>query len=893
MNYRFFTLYIVLLLFFQQSNNLHAQTALCKPIITKYTSMDDCLTNLSFEDIDNGSSDFDTFNLSQFQFFGPDTFTVTLTVSKLTGGTSSCESTLYVVDNVKPILYVLNNVFLKLDTNSQLLLTAEMFDAGSYDNCSGISHFTFEPSIVTCQEVSPLQIEITVFDHSGNSDIAVVDANLSNAQNSGTHLTCNDIVTIKLAENESQKIYPNMVLEGGPYKCWDQYSLEISENNVVRPNDFVDNQDVHKDLVIRVTHIGTNNSCWSILKVVSIVCDSLVICDTKSRCDSIGNCATGHSLSDDVEWPCDVLLTNLPHAVFNNPTPEVLAEYTQQDLSDFMPLLYEGLVDCSSSVGIGYQDLVFNSGNGKNIQRNWSVVHWSSGANYSYQQQLVLNNPGPHVCQICDFLPWDSAITDCGNGHSLDDAIEWPADVLLNNTRFSPIDLTYEAGFDWQNIQPFLREECKATYKIQYTDDITFTSIDSVHVDRNWEIVNVFTGSIHVYTQKIKVSNPPQDMAKVCVRQRTGNVLHDVTLYQGNTIDLGPCVEFPIDPAYTTITPTKVSSDYLEGIDLGDLILMREQILGIKQLSITQVLSGDFNGVHGVTTLDAVLLTKLINGETVNLTNWPSPWKFLYNDFNLLANKQWRNYTALTPANVKYYGQHFIGYKLGDLNNSYVENGIQPIPVDITDVLVTSGEKYNVPVFASKDMTIKGFQFKILKTLSAKINNITSTLFPNVEWVEYNDYISVLAYDNDHFTLANIDKGDLVFTIEVEALKNDVLHSSLQFYDKNHNNFIGATNYEPIPFEFLYDNIITVGSKTISLDDLSIYPNPATESIVIKGLDGSTYSVDMLDMVGQTIQQQTVQQDESISIGHLLPGMYLLRIKSKNGTLKMVKFLKI
>ncbi|MBK8819900.1 MAG: hypothetical protein IPN49_12745 [Saprospiraceae bacterium] len=43
-----------------------------------------------------------------------------------------------------------------------------MFDARSFDNCTGISHITVTPSVVTCNDVSPKTVEVRVYDNAGN-----------------------------------------------------------------------------------------------------------------------------------------------------------------------------------------------------------------------------------------------------------------------------------------------------------------------------------------------------------------------------------------------------------------------------------------------------------------------------------------------------------------------------------------------------------------------------------------------------------------------------------------------------------------------------------------------------------------------------------------------------
>jgi hypothetical protein len=67
---------------------------------------------------------------------------------------------------------------------------------------------------------------------------------------------------------------------------------------------------------------------------------------------------------------------------------------------------------------------------------------------------------------------------------------------------------------------------------------------------------------------------------------------------------------------------------------------------------------------------------------------------------------------------------------------------------------------------------------------------------------------------------------------------------------------------------------------------IRIYPNPVSESFRIDGLTAPT-PITVMDISGKTLLQQTVKGDESISVGYLPKGIYLIRV---NGiTAKIIK----
>lgn len=870
--------------------NMSAQTALCKTQVTKSTGSSNCLASITFEDIDNGSTNYNSYSLSQLVFPLPGTYSVTLTVSNANGSTSSCMSTLIVSDDVKPIPYVKSQVYVKLNMDNTKTLTPEMFDAGSFDNCTGISHITVTPSVVTCNDVSPKTVEVRVYDNAGNWDYATTSVNLSNAQNSVQSLACNAEILVVLSEGETREIFTNELLEGGPYKCWQEYDLDILENNVARSNNFVTSADVQKNIIARVKDITTNNTCWATITVVGPDCAELNICDTKSRCNAEGDCTSGHSLTDDVEWPCDLDIVDVPFDIFNNPTPLALANFTGKDIDELQPFIFNGDILCNAAVSKAYYDTFVTSGGGRLINRTWTVIHWASSQSYSFVQKISMNSPVANNCEICDTLAWNTPITDCSRGHSNTDAVEWPGDLTVTSKRVSPVDLSYEPGINPNDVKPVLSENCTSYFLSSYSDVIYDFTPDSILVERTWSLLNTMKGVEYSYIQRINILNPIQNgNVKVCVRQLNGNALNDVELYPGNVIETGPCKEFEFDPSNTLVKPFKASTDYLAGVDLADLILLYEHILAIRTLEPSQVLSGDINGTGGVSTLDMVLLTKMINGETVNLSNWPSPWKFMYQDlYPSLQNA--RNQVTLQSFNAPLTGYHFIGYKLGDINNSYFESNLQTIPVDVIDEIITAGETYTTAVYSNDDINANGIQFKIHKNGKAEIKEVKSSFFEKFTITEYDTYYSVIG-TNPNYAATNIKVSDVFLNITFEALQNSILSDALILMEGNHNKFILSGSYASQPFEISFEDIISSNQNISIHKGISVYPNPATDYIHIKGLVKDT-QVELYDINGNQMTHCISKKEETLDVSRLIPGVYVVKATMPEGKTESIRFIK-
>lgn len=883
-----FNLFVFLLIW--TGIKLEAQTALCKSQITKSTADNSCLASVTFADIDDGSSDFDTYSLSATELSGPGNFPVTLTVTDIMGNTASCESIVVVADVTPPVPYVRSQVYVRLNMDNTQTLTPDMFDAGSFDNCSGISYMTVTPNVVSCNDISPVMVEVRVYDNAGNWDFATTSVNLSNAQNSVQTLACNADIVVALSEGESREILTNQVLEGGPYKCWEEYDLDILENNRVRPDNVVSSADVQKNLVARVKDITTNLTCWASIRVIGSSCSQLYICDTKSRCDTVGDCQTGHSLSDDVEWPCDQLIAHVPVHVFNNPTPQALADFTGQHIDELEPFLYNGDSLCNQAVSKAYSDTYVTSGGGRLINRMWTVIHWASAQTYSYVQKISMNSPVVQNCSICDYLAWNTPFTDCVGGHSDTDAVEWPGDLMLTAMRASPVDLSYEPGILANDVKPILSEDCQAYYQTSYSDAVFEFSVDSILIERTWLLLNTSTNVSYSYTQNIYVLNPlPIGDVKVCVRQLNEKPLNDVVLYPGNVIETGPCKEFDYNPAFTLVKPSKASTDYLAGVDLADLILLLEHILGIRTLEPSQVLSGDFNRNGFLSTLDVVLLTKMINGEQVDLSQWPSPWEFMYEDL-YPSLKNIRNQVTLQSFNTPLNGHHFIGYKLGDVNNSYLENNLPTIPVQVFDEVITSGESYTTPFYSNNNINAIGIQFKIRKTGKTEIKEVKSSFFEKFDITEYDTYYSIIGY-NQNYASTNIEVGDLFLNITIKALQNSILSEALTLFDENHNKFILAESYAALPFEVTFEDVISSNKDVHFAREISVFPNPAFDKLYIKGLT-SDIQTEILNMSGVIVLQSQGPQGDMLDISAFAPGVYILKLISPEGFTQSRRFVK-
>ena len=122
-----------------------------------------------------------------------------------------------------------------------------------------------------CKENSPYTVVYRVEDAQGLPATCSFTITINPFQNAIQSLICNDQVQISLDPDCSATIGADQVLEGGPYRCYDDYLVELDktlpfgngqwELPVLGPGD------VGKTYQVRVTDPLTGNKCWGNITV--------------------------------------------------------------------------------------------------------------------------------------------------------------------------------------------------------------------------------------------------------------------------------------------------------------------------------------------------------------------------------------------------------------------------------------------------------------------------------------------------------------------------------------------------------------------------------------------------------------------------------------------------
>ena len=186
-----------------------APMAVCQDVIVELNTDGNAIIDASL--IDNGSTDNCMgnliFSLSQTDFScmdlvnGAETILpITLMVTDDIGSIGSCIANITLVDNIAPIV-ACQDIIVGLDENGEAIITADMLDNGSTDNCMGALTFSLSQSVFSCDDLAgPVAVTLTVTDASNNFSTCI--ANVTIEDNIPPMLNCPIDNVIQLGASE-------------------------------------------------------------------------------------------------------------------------------------------------------------------------------------------------------------------------------------------------------------------------------------------------------------------------------------------------------------------------------------------------------------------------------------------------------------------------------------------------------------------------------------------------------------------------------------------------------------------------------------------------------------------------------------------------------------------
>ncbi|NOT36154.1 MAG: HYR domain-containing protein [Saprospiraceae bacterium] len=196
---------------------------------------------------------------------------VTLIVTDPCGASNSCAATVTVLDTVRPVI-TCKDVTINLqpgDCQGRLY-----YVPSATDNCSVamvIAEDTAKYGSGKFIDKGVHTVCYMAMDQSGNTSRCCSKITVMPYQGATKALACNNEIQLSLDQNCRVTVRPEMALEGGPYKCYEEYVVRIQlwaggpfiDRDQNLPGVQLDGRDIGKEFKITVVDTATGNSCWS------------------------------------------------------------------------------------------------------------------------------------------------------------------------------------------------------------------------------------------------------------------------------------------------------------------------------------------------------------------------------------------------------------------------------------------------------------------------------------------------------------------------------------------------------------------------------------------------------------------------------------------------------
>ena len=145
------------------------------------------------------------------------------------------------------------------------------------------------------------------------------------------------------------------------------------------------------------------------------------------------------------------------------------------------------------------------------------------------------------------------------------------------------------------------------------------------------------------------------------------------------------------------------------------------------------------------------------------------------------------------------------------------------------------------------------------------------------------DTVNVYSFDS-------LSNSWVPFTMDLVSYNSSNLPDTLFEYDYNFISFPTTPNYTTVYYYQTYTNTVLTNNVVKLNEAISIYPNPAVDQVTISQtgiLQKGMLTVTLVNISGQVISTQMIpsQEQMQLSIGYLVPGIYLIVIQDGAGNM--------
>lgn len=328
----------------------------------------------------------------------------------------------------------------------------------------------------------------------------------------------------------------------------------------------------------------------------------------------------------------------------------------------------------------------------------------------------------------------------------------------------------------------------------------------------------------------------------------------------------------------------------LNGISTLDLVLGQRIILidEYEEPWEAVVFDVDEGGYTGIGDMIAIreLILGISNGEGMPNAFWFSNNHVFPSDFDPFNFENTFTSYAFDAADFDSDAFSFTVRKAGDVNGNAIP-GIQDEEIDtefrsvapsymVSDVLVDAGDEFTFTLRYDSEEKIKGLLAALVGDglefleLSSTIGGINYNIpQPSEIRVVYVEPTAVAQY-------ATID-----FEITARASKSGQLIELLGLKSGFPQEVVTGDNTVVVIDGLDLLNILSVSDADANL--ISIYPNPAHQTITIDGLDSEIESIVIFDHMGKVVLRQAGNiNDHAFNVSALPAGMYVVMLTTSN-----------
>lgn len=533
---------------------------------------------------------------------------------------------------------------------------------------------------------------------------------------------------------------------------------------------------------------------------------------------------------------------------------------------------------------------------------------------------------------------------------SPDDITEYITPVVLSYLKDGILTYDHSKIYVWENLDCFIVPENSKTIEMDATaettivpsmflhEDNTCTEITIAVTDLNSDVPTDFYESVTLNCDDLGYHAIHLKDAETGMIVRSQLFLADPLETCGSLV--GPGDKLMImanDPPLGTYANTKVS---VNGIDLmssnsGKGWIINEDMLvdgtntlefdsglfslnGISTLDIVRLLNiiimdeydnpmqsivmdVDGSGYNGIG--DLLLTRKIVLGQPysqdINNVLFKSPDLQFPSDFSPFNfDYDFTKYT-FEKDDFENLSFQFEAYKVGDFTgNAVTEEGFKSEEIsstrgldafEVTDMEVVAGVPFNFSLKYDVGVPIKGLLAALVSN-GVKFQALTSQI--NEQEVQYN----VLEDTEIRISYVSLDPNESIekISFEITAISNnsgtliDLLALKSGFPQEVLNE-----NDEVIVIENLEESISTSTADVILSEDISIFPNPVNQKLILSIPKGSLGKMEILDPMGKTVLRKYSELNKTqIDVSDLAKGIYYIKIENNENILNK-SFIKI